>query len=749
VLLLYGEPRLTPSIVAVDAIVRSTLESRSPVSISFYTEYLDLNYFDGAVPQPELRELFRRKYASRPLDLILAAGSRALRVAVRNRADLFSGAPVVFVGVDPTAAADLRLDPDVTGTWLRQPWSETLDLVRHLQPDTQRVMVVTGTSPVDQVWQAAARQQLAAPGGPIAIDYVTGLAMEDVQKSVAALPRHTVVLVGAFVRDARGRDFYNPQAFRLIAEASSVPVYGLTDNSVGTGVVGGQVVSFEAHGKMAAELALRVLAGEAPAPTTAGTIVPMFDARQLKRWGLDERRVPSGSVVLFREPSVWERYRWYVVGVVTALLAQGGLIAALLVQRAQRRRAQDRLAERLRFETLVSDLSSRSATSSALEVERSIHSGLQLVGEGLGVDWATVRMLEDRGDQARLAQGWIRDGVAPRPAVIRDDQTPWIFARVRQGHVVRVTRASDLPDEAATDRQVLQSHAVRSAIVLPLVVDRAVLGFFSVGTVRAERSWPDDLISRLQLLADVFANVLDRRRAALAARESEAHIRDLAGRIMTAQEEERRRIARDLHDDVNQQLAALSIGLSGLGDCVPLGTTADFADKLAQLDARTGALSESIRHLSHELHPGILQHVGLVAALRDYCRSFTREHDVPVTFHAAGDLETVPPNVGLCLYRVVQEGLGNVAKHAGAREARVTVEGRGLEVMLAITDDGRGFDPREARSRHGLGLLSLDERVRLVGGRLVVEAQPLHGTELRIVVPLAEGDDGAHDRPAG
>jgi two-component system sensor histidine kinase UhpB len=218
---------------------------------------------------------------------------------------------------------------------------------------------------------------------------------------------------------------------------------------------------------------------------------------------------------------------------------------------------------------------------------------------------------------------------------------------------------------------------------------------------------------------------------------------------MTAQEEERRRIARDLHDDVNQQLAALSIGLSGLGDCVPPGTTADFADKLAQLDARTGVLSESIRHLSHELHPGILQHVGLVAALRDYCRSFTREHDVPVTFHADGDLETVPPNVGLCLYRVVQEGLGNVAKHAGAREARVSVEGRGLEVELAITDDGRGFDPREARSRRGLGLLSLDERVRLVGGRLVVEAQPLRGTELRIVVPLPDGGNGARERPAG
>src|SRR5262245_4055195 len=118
VLLLYGEPRLTPSIVAIDTAIRSTIESRLRGPVSFYTEYLDLNLFDGAVPQPELRALLRRKYATRPIDLIMAAGSRSLRVALHNRTELFSGAPVVFVSVDPNAVADLPLDADVTGTWL-------------------------------------------------------------------------------------------------------------------------------------------------------------------------------------------------------------------------------------------------------------------------------------------------------------------------------------------------------------------------------------------------------------------------------------------------------------------------------------------------------------------------------------------------------------------------------------------------------------------------------------------------------
>ena len=110
ILLLYGEPRLTPAIVAQDAILRSVLTDRSSVPMTFYTEYLDLNLFDGTVPLPELRELLRRKYETRHIDLIVTGGSRVLRIALHNRAELFSNAPIVFLGVDPTAAADLRLD---------------------------------------------------------------------------------------------------------------------------------------------------------------------------------------------------------------------------------------------------------------------------------------------------------------------------------------------------------------------------------------------------------------------------------------------------------------------------------------------------------------------------------------------------------------------------------------------------------------------------------------------------------------
>ena len=749
ILLLYGEPRLTPAIVAQDAILRSVLTDRSSVPVTFYTEYLDLNLFHGTVPLPELRELLRRKYETRHIDLIVTGGSRVLRIALHNRAEFFSNAPIVFLGVDPTAAADLRLDRDVTGTWLHMGWADTLTAARRLQPDIRRVVVVGGASPTDRVWIEGAHRQLSAPGNPTEVVYLIDLSLDEIVAKVRALPKGTVVLVGVFFRDATGRDFSTPEAVTRIAAAASVPVYALTEAAIGTGVVGGHVSSFEAHGRVGAELALQMLAGERPPPTNKGTSVPMFDARQIERWGLDLRRLPAAGVVRFQEPSLWERHRTMALSAFAALLVQGGLIGGLLVQRAQRRRAQQSLAERLRFETLLSDLAARFAASTPVETEGAMQRGLQLIGESLGVDWATVRTLDERGDEARLAQAWTRKGVPSRPAVIRATQTPWIIARLRQDHVVHLTRPADLPDEAAIDRQTLQGIDTGSMVAVPLRGDGTVLGCLVVGTVREGRGWSDLLTGRLRLLAEVFAHALERQRAVDAAQESNAQIRDLAGRLMSAQEEERRRIARDLHDDASQELAALSIALSALGGRLPPDSAPGLREEVARLQARAVALAEGIRHLSHELHPGVLQHVGVAVALRSYCREFARTHGLPVTFQAEGDLESVPADVGLCLYRVVQEALGNVAKHAAAGEAHVTVERVGADVVLAITDDGSGFDQAAARSRRGLGLLSLDERARLVGGRLTIDTKPQRGTELRIVVPIIEVEDAARDRVAG
>jgi two-component system sensor histidine kinase UhpB len=314
--------------------------------------------------------------------------------------------------------------------------------------------------------------------------------------------------------------------------------------------------------------------------------------------------------------------------------------------------------------------------------------------------------------------------------------------------VVRIPQTADPPDAARIDRESLARFGMRSIAVIPLIERGSVVGGLSVGTVLEERRWPDELIPRLRLLADVFANALARQRGERAAHESAEHIRDLAGRLITSQEEERRRIARELHDGVNQELAALSIALTTLEADLPAGTAPDRRQEIARLQRRSVEMAETIRLLSHELHPGILQYAGLTAALRSHCQEFEREHGVAVTLQSDDNMGTVPADLALCLYRVTQEALQNVARHAKASQVRVVVAHDGTDIVLTIDDDGRGFDLPEARGRGGLGLISVDERVRLVRGRIRVDAQPQRGTRIQVVVPLSEARDAPPDHPA-
>jgi two-component system sensor histidine kinase UhpB len=229
--------------------------------------------------------------------------------------------------------------------------------------------------------------------------------------------------------------------------------------------------------------------------------------------------------------------------------------------------------------------------------------------------------------------------------------------------------------------------------------------------------------------------IAEHKEAEAALRGSYLQIQDLAGRLMTAQEAERTRIARELHDDINQQLASLSIALSGLKRRLPEEARV-MSDELLSLQRRTVELVNAVRQLSHDLHPGVLQHTGLQAALEARCAEFRKHLGTRVMFQAHGDLNDIPQEVSLCLYRVAQEALGNIARHAHARAIEVSLTRTDSDVQLDIVDDGQGFDLGGARRSGGLGLLDMDERVRLVMGSVSIDTHPHRGTHVRAEVPL-------------
>jgi PAS domain S-box-containing protein len=223
---------------------------------------------------------------------------------------------------------------------------------------------------------------------------------------------------------------------------------------------------------------------------------------------------------------------------------------------------------------------------------------------------------------------------------------------------------------------------------------------------------------------------------------AEKKIKALTERLINADEEQRTRLARELHDDIGQQIAAMSIGMGNLKRQIPKEATAP-REQSDRIQKKLIHLSECVRHLSHELHPSLLEYSGLPAALKSYCAEFQALTGVQVSVEADDQCDSLPRAAALCIYRISQEALQNVAKHSGAREARLALARVNGDVILEVSDTGKGFTAGATSAPSGLGLVSMKERARIVNGTLEVTSHPGAGTTLRICLPVPDAASDA------
>ncbi len=223
-----------------------------------------------------------------------------------------------------------------------------------------------------------------------------------------------------------------------------------------------------------------------------------------------------------------------------------------------------------------------------------------------------------------------------------------------------------------------------------------------------------------------------------ARRQAEEAARSLSGRLIHAQEAERTRLARELHDDLNQNLALLAVELDMFGQKPPAADS-EISERMRYLAEQVKTLSSNVHRLSHELHPAKLEQLGLVAAVRGLCRELGALRNIAIEFSAHAVPRVVPDEIALCLYRIVQEGLQNVIRHSGSATAKVELMSDANELCLMVSDQGCGFDSMVATGGGSLGLVSMRERVRLVRGEISVESRKGEGTRIKVQVPLDGG----------
>jgi signal transduction histidine kinase/ABC-type uncharacterized transport system substrate-binding protein len=681
-ILILNEVNATyPAITIITQAIQTALND-SPFHLDFYSEYMDTSLFPDPAAQQEFRDSYIRKYQNRKLDVIITVGPSPLKFMQEVHQRAFPGVPIVFCLPTIGLPGAPILDADFTGVEIDMAPAETVGIALRLLPGTKNVVVVGGVSPVDRGQLANVKEELKAYEHRVDISYLTDLAMPDLLKSLRHLPGNTVVLLTSMGADAAGTSFNANEAGTLVAGAANAPVFGLYDVFLNHGEVGGYLSSFSEQGKVAGGMALRILKGEKPQgiPKVKGVNTYMFDWRTLKRWGIKESALPPGSIVLNRVPTVWESYKWYIISGISVILLQASLIGGLVWQRTRLRKAEAGLAitnERLRL---------------AVDAGRSV-----------GWDWD---LKSDRN-------GWFGDLQTVFGVPLDSHSGPGD----EFGRKVHPEDRERILKEVAVARENRKSFVAEFRVIR---TDRIVRWISARGKFYYGRN------GDAERMLGMAVDITDRKQV-------EEDLASLSGRLISAQEEERKRIAREIHDDYSQHLALLAMDLENLDEEIE---DPSANERLHEIWNGIGEVGADLHSLSHRLHSSTLDTLGLVAGAKAFCTEFAEQQGIRVDFAAENVPRDVPADRALCLFRIVQEGLRNIKRHSGADRAEVRLECSGEKLHLSVADRGRGFDVNNRSPRPGIGIHSMEERLRLLGGQLSITSQAMGGTKIDAWLPL-------------
>ena len=346
VLVLYGERLSLPGPRMAEQGLTAALSSAHAWDLEVFSEYLDLTRFPSAQYGDDIVRYLRAKYGTRKPDVLITYIDTALQLVLDHRDELFPGVPIVFSGVREVDGREMP--PDVIGLRMAWDYQRTVELALQLQPKTREIACASGTGVEEQAWNNEARKVLERFATRVRTRWLDKLPLPAVLEEVARLPLDSVVLYIPMLRDGGGQSVSPFEVARQVAEASRVPVYGLTLPQLEQGLVGGAMLDFSKIGSKTAALAFRVLAGEklpALTPPDPANNPLLINWQALKKWHVSESRIPREATVLYRDPSLWEQHPRLILATAAVVGLQSLLILGLIVQRSRLRRAEGSLRD--------------------------------------------------------------------------------------------------------------------------------------------------------------------------------------------------------------------------------------------------------------------------------------------------------------------------------------------------------------------------------------------------------------------
>jgi PAS domain S-box-containing protein len=501
---------------------RSTLAREYRQPLDFQEIPLDLARSGGPEGEGPLVSFVEDRIRREPVELVVPIGSAGVQFAARHRERLFAESQILAVAAEPRMIPQDFLKRNATLVSQRANLAGFVEDILRVKPDTEQIAVAIGSSALEKYWAAECRKEFQRYDGRVNFTWLDELSYTDVMDRCSKLPPRSFILHVLFLMDKDGVSIEANEALKQLHQSANAPVFACFESEMGMGSVGGHLLENTRMGEMAARTAVQILggrnAGDIP-QEDLGEPIPKYDSRELRRWDIPVSRLPAGSVVMFKEPGFWEHYRWSVIGIASFVIIESVLILALLVNRRKRIQGEQEA-------TLIADISSKFVNLPAEEVDREIIDAQRRICQFLELDSSVVwQVPEEATGHFNATHVYpLQDGPAALPP-FREEDFPWVRSEMIAGRTVMFAKMTEMPTHAAKDRETVSKIGIKSTLTIPLSVGgEQVIGVLAFNALRRERTWSGSLVNRLELVAQIFANALARKRADRSLRESEERL---------------------------------------------------------------------------------------------------------------------------------------------------------------------------------------------------------------------------------
>ncbi|SHO43774.1 ABC transporter substrate binding protein [Desulfopila aestuarii] len=715
--------------------------SQSQFPVRIFYEYMDTDrIFDNQHVQ-NLYELYKHKFSIVKFDAAIVTDDRAFQFMLNYHSRLLPGTPVIFCGVNYFASYDLYGQSNFTGIVQTIDIDETLDLVLTLTPKVRNAFVVVDKTPTSIAAIQLFIENMHTYQDRLSFYFNEDMDMRELINTVAELPTDWVVIVVNFIVDKSGQTYSIEQSTQMITQKAKVPVYSFWDSYLGNGIIGGKLISGLGQGKQSAQMVLKVFEGESPSQIDIIRESPneyMFDYHVLEKFQIDMELLPEDSKIINKPSNIYNEYKTVIWSILIGFVLFIVIIFTLLINIFRRRQAeiiQKKYSNQLEIQNKIDR-----AILEAKPTEKIANDALKYVRNLFQCRRVSVILFDYEQRYAVVL------------AVNCDHQTTigektkfplknFPVDDLKEGNIIYANDIISITEKSIVDKALI-AEKINAYVRIPLMYHGTLIGALTLG--HSDFSvFSDEKIETVKQISTSLALAIQATIFVNNILHRERDLKKMSAILIRSQEDERKKISLELHDEFGQALTAMNMSVSLLEKKVISGQLNDhkIIELLHDITGSIHTMADQIRDLSHELRPPMLDVLGLLPALKAHITSFQKRTGISVQLMAEQCEAKLPPEIEINLFRIIQEALHNVVKHASSSEVAISLQRYHNNIHLTITDNGKGFhipDAHSIENTMGIGILGMQKRSTNLGGNFNIYSTVNIGTRIVVELPLNE-----------